>query len=92
MTDINLNILKFWTKQEMQHQIKHQFSKFEQSNNLQLINFLNINFQSNNLHLFLLKCNKAMRGGRGLTTSCGGGGWSRHWLSMALDIGVVAAH
>jgi hypothetical protein len=42
----------------MHHQIKHKFLKFEQSNNLQLINFLNINFQSNNLHLFLLKSNK----------------------------------
>jgi hypothetical protein len=50
MTNINLNILKFWTKQEMHHQIKHNFSKFE---------------QSNNLHLFLLKSNKEMRGGAG---------------------------
>jgi hypothetical protein len=60
MTNIHLNILKFWTKQEMHHQIEHQFSKFEQCNSLQLINF-----QSNNIHLFLLKCNKAKRGGRG---------------------------
>jgi uncharacterized membrane protein YgcG len=95
MTNINLNILKFWTKQEMHHQIKHQFSKFDQSNNLQ-----HINFQSNNLHLFLLKCNKAKRGGKrrgggrggGVTTSCGGGGRSRQWLATVVEIGVVPAH
>jgi hypothetical protein len=67
----------------MLHQIKHKFSKFEQSNNLQLINFPNINFQSNNLHLFLLKGNRGVV----LTTSCGGGGQSRQWLQTVLEIG-----
>jgi hypothetical protein len=63
----NSSIFYISTKQQP---TTHQFSKFKQSSKLQLINF-----QTNNLHLFLLKCNKAKRGGRG---DRGGRGGSPH--------------